>query len=667
MEPSASDPVAGLSFGQMLPRLVSAHDRGLLVPFLGAGMSIPALSGWSEFVDRLEDRADPGAARRRRQRRAAEGNGRPESSESIVRRANDAARRLRLRGEESFLESVRVALLRETDGSGSGPGIPEQTTSLATIHWPLVLTTNYDDLFLQAWNEAHVPIVMEVVGRSTADCHRVLASLYSIRPPLLWALQGHLPGTWREPREDFVKQVRRWFDPRRMKRMAEEYERARALLESDQLKSWVRAYRGVVGDQFDKTRKDQHGEALQRELVVGHEEYRRVAFVQPVFRRAFAQVYRSRSLLFLGSSLTEAYFLNLFSEVLEVFGANPLPHFALIHRDNRPDVEFLRSRFNIHVHQYENHYLLPELIAQLRERIDMRDRARATYHVSIPPSDDGGADMRKDHVQVLSEFRKSSVRAKSAHVLVVGAGRSREPSEHARAVMGLLGFRTRKAAKETGVAWAGELPRELGRVREWFRRRYEAMTKAGAKRIHLPWTSECRPPGERLRFLLVEAIRAYGCWIRSDRRPKDPPRLQLHVDDVAILFDLRNGRIDLDELLSVDGVRFEILIDSRKGTRVVEPFIGDRDLRILDLAERLLVPVNDRWFVEVDPPPSGHTRIPVSLQRVKRDGPLETVTDLGLIPGATLHFFQHIAPRGPGSPRGAARKRAARRKKGGSR
>ena len=50
-------------------------------------------------------------------------------------------------------------------------------------------------------------------------------------------------------------------------------------------------------------------EQFEAELVVRHAEYRRAANRVPHFRRRFAELFRTRSLLFLGSGLAEPYFL----------------------------------------------------------------------------------------------------------------------------------------------------------------------------------------------------------------------------------------------------------------------------------------------------------------------------------------------------------------------
>jgi len=155
---------------------------------------------------------------------------------------------------------------------------------------------------------------MKVLGRSQLDCQRVLNSLRSPDSPILWALQGHLPRT--NPKQ-----------------------------------------------------------GLAAELVVGHEEYRRQTHQAVHFRRAFAEVFRSRVFLFLGAGLQDPYFMDLFNEVLELLGSVPHMHYALVRRGTL-DADFLLKRMQIRVIEYdsksdnEHSQNVCEFLENLRETID---------------------------------------------------------------------------------------------------------------------------------------------------------------------------------------------------------------------------------------------------------------------------------------------------------
>src|SRR5262249_4716864 len=107
---------------------------------------------------------------------------------------------------------------------------------------------------------------------------------------------------------------------------------------------------------------------LERELVVGHEEYRRVTYRDLSFRRAFAEVFRQRSLFFLGAGIKESYLQELFGEVLEVYGPSSRPHYAIMpHGEVDPD--FMLARFQVRVIEFpEGAYdELPAWLAQFVE------------------------------------------------------------------------------------------------------------------------------------------------------------------------------------------------------------------------------------------------------------------------------------------------------------
>ena len=106
----------------MFDQLLLAYERGLLVPFTGAGMSAPACRLWRSFIEELETQA---------------GVETPDSEMDLTARGARAVRRLRLDSDKNFELSTAAAL-------SHGPqNPPDQTLALAQIHWPPVVTTNY--------------------------------------------------------------------------------------------------------------------------------------------------------------------------------------------------------------------------------------------------------------------------------------------------------------------------------------------------------------------------------------------------------------------------------------------------------------------------------------------------------------------------------------------
>ncbi len=260
--------------------LAACYDRGLLVPFIGSGMSLPACASWRAMVASLEGHAgiEP-----------SQGNS------DLIWRCERALERLR------FRRANVGQLVYDSIGASPGSTVPPQARLLASLYWPLVCTTNYDDIYVRALIEQPNGSVPQVFGRSEVDCRRVLQHLNMPVHEALWALQGFLGG-----------------------RNAE--------------------VRAAMPLGFDHA-------LAEEEIVVGHAEYRKVANRAPHFRRCFAEVFRTRSLLFLGSGLTEPYFRSLFDEIIELSGPPARPHFAVI-RQGSADVDFLLRHYNIVCHTY---------------------------------------------------------------------------------------------------------------------------------------------------------------------------------------------------------------------------------------------------------------------------------------------------------------------------
>jgi hypothetical protein len=92
----------GAAFSTVLPRLISAYEQGRLVPFIGAGLSVPACRLWEPFVTELEKQAggEPPAVDDKR-------------PDALIMRANRAIGRLRALGPIALAEKVRSALYLE--------------------------------------------------------------------------------------------------------------------------------------------------------------------------------------------------------------------------------------------------------------------------------------------------------------------------------------------------------------------------------------------------------------------------------------------------------------------------------------------------------------------------------------------------------------------------
>lgn len=548
-------------------RLLATYEAGDLVPFLGAGMSIPACVDWPAFISGLERLAE------------FEANDDATDPDGLIRRANRAVRTLKLRDPRGFPAAVGKALV------GSGDGIPPQTAALARTWWPLVLTTNYDAHFHDAFAAAHNGSELMVRGRSPRHCQDVLSALSAPSDPILWALQGALT-------------------------------------------------------------------ALPAELVIGHEEYRRVTYREQHFRKAFAEVYRRRSLLFLGSGLKDSYLLELFGEILEFYGPNPRYHFAFAPR-GEVDVDFLLGRFNTIVVEYDDHKELPSLLDQFNADVKGR-RPRSTrwdYALDCPTQFDDRASKPPDLSIVRGPLPLPEKDGDECVAISAGGGRTRmflSPAieryvERAKA-FGRIKTDKARPLGETRVWRYGMSPlfaivaRNPGDVRD-VRAIFEAIgefctvaSEAGYRRVRMQLLGAGGGRAFPARVSLIEMVRGFVDWRRE--HPGTDFRLTVHVVAPDVLFELTTGRVDILELLTCRDVRFWVEIVHANGE--VERHLRHcpPEMSMDDVARGFDVPGS--WRFQIIPAPVFGQR-PATLSSLAAD---HTVTTLGIVPGCTLRFSQ---------------------------
>ncbi len=308
---------------RFLPALAARYAEGKLVPFIGAGMSVPACTGWAPFIASLCRAVgiEP-----------PDGDG---DERDRIRIAGRATAIFRTLDHEERGELLRHALTPSSQPKELGAH-PKQTVALARFPWELVITTNYDDVYRSAALLFHRDQEPHILGRGIADCHEVLRGLDWQSRHALWTIQGYCGGPRGFPIADLG-------------------DRAASLLD---------------------------------QVVVGHREYQEAINLEPHFRRAFGEVFRRRSLFFMGSGMTEDYLINLFSEVQVTHGQRPGSHFAFVHESEHSPVKasFLQDRLGITSVVYADHCDVPRILEELAEMVLPAGDAGARRSLAGRPS-----------------------------------------------------------------------------------------------------------------------------------------------------------------------------------------------------------------------------------------------------------------------------------------
>jgi hypothetical protein len=572
MAVSKSRAFQSLDIDDMLPLLASSYEAGRLVPFIGAGMSRPKLAGWDTFVDNLE-KITPGRE--------------PDNGHLEIRAQRAAATIRNSHTEQQFWEIIAGALKSD---EYDRLGVPEQTDALASIYWPLTVSTNYDHLFYCACRKTFPDrLPPMIVGRGAEDCKQVISGLVSpFDRELIWHIQGFL---------------------------GEPCPLCNASLTQDPA-------------QLD---------LLRRELVIGHSEYRKAANTAVHFRRCFGEVFGTRSFLFLGSSLSEEYFWNLFGETLELCGPSPVPHFAFLPKSDKTDIRFLAEEMNITVCEYKDYDDLSPWLQRLKAMIEEPSARISRWHVQLrggssldiepyahlpmPEQDSDSAialvvracsegrfdvdhDLLGQRDELLAAF-KGQVFPADRHVL------SPQP--------GLFAVRARtKPATESESDSVGAAIRELlGKVGQ----RWSTL------HLHLPSAGGTVPPV----YGFIESVRAFGNWARASNRPL---HLISHVGP-QVLLNLTSRQVSLHELLTSELIRFWTVVNAERGREPARRVLyREPKTPLKEVLIEILGDMDDealkRWSISICPSPR-HTVDPIT------DSDLCTpLRDVGIVLGSVI-------------------------------
>ncbi|HEX5734158.1 MAG TPA: SIR2 family protein [Blastocatellia bacterium] len=579
-----------LGFQDILPHIATLYRRSLLVPFIGSGMSFPACTSWKKFLEKLA--LEAGVAEVSKKLSA---NEQQVESSVLARLADETVSALRPMPYEARSRKYRNALLACDPAQAVDP--PAQSKALAECYWPLVLTTNYDDLYWSAASEKwDSPLVL---GRRLEDCYQVLRSLDEPKSPVLWALQGFLGGQSQEEPDTII------IDAKRRRELIDQ-------------------------------------------LVVGHQQYQRVINAEEHFRRAFAEVFRRRSLLFLGSGLLEDYLVNLFGEIIHYHGPGPHPHFALLSKKEagRFDPWFLQNRLGIVPVFYEDHKLLPSYLSELARftsyQAGGRPAGRAINHDEIGFTLDlAGEGLSPATVKIKLSISCLPNLLAERECVVVSAGRKGRnrptPGEGAEKLFEETELKTTYAPKSWEALdpapsyvfrykdegeWSSFFataarrrekqketkeknydPRDLGVIPEAIQATLNFIDAAGFQVVHIgPIASGRHRPWHPI-HPFAQVIRGVRSFI-SRSSVSNIKSIELHVEDPSVWYPVMAGKMPIAELLSSDLATHKVELTGTDGnTEVFTVTLGEPPT-LEELLERCRVD-KSQWQVEIFPPPMG--------------------------------------------------------------
>jgi len=547
------------------------YQRGRLVPFIGAGMSAYRLALWDDFVCKLESFAGLSPEH------AIPDCGKTHKLSNDARAQRAYARLQNQHTQERVLELVREAL------EGTDKTVPAQTGSLAHVSWPLVITTNYDDVYYQARiakmrEEGGDPDNLVILGRSSRDCKLVMSSLTGpLDCQLIWHVQGLLGG---------------------------------------------------FGEKMPTGL-----ESLREQLVIGHSEYRAVTNRSPDFRRCFGEVFNSRSLLFLGSSLKEDYFLNLFGEILDLCGPSSVPHFALT-RAGEVDARFLADQMNITVCEFDDWKTLPVWLDRLAEAINQPAIKSVRHTFSVA----GDACTTIDIV----DSRNPPVEPQD-HEAVFFVAQRRDNKRLAPPPFDQLDLTAWPVDQQVLQIGASQVFAVTARRRD--DDADDAVNSAclavldivtrmpGISTLHfyMPLEGGSVPPV----FGFIEALRTFGEWKRTSGNSR-PLHLIVYGPRAAGL-NMDAARIDIHELLNSPHIRFWAVVCANKNREPIRRAVCHKpETTFCEVLEKLDIPRGSRqdWLVTITPSP----RPKASESRRRRAIAMEKLTliEAGIVFGTVV-------------------------------
>lgn len=568
-----------ISFEEALPRLVSTYNKGRLVPFTGSGISAPSIPTWQEFISRLSSLAGIELKKKEKQTAA-----------ELIANSELVVAKLIRQDKSKFNELVVKSLSPDLSKYPT-----PQCNWLSKIWWPLILSTNYDTMFTEAYEHHHDKIdgpQISVFGRSQIDCHSLLTMLQAPAGSAYWALQGYF------------------------------------------------------GESINKKN-------LHEEIVVGHRQYRNVTYNNQIFRSVFAEVFRNYSFFFIGSGLSEEYFTGLFGEVLEKFGNNPHTHCALFREKDiesgAVDHQFLHTRLNTVAVYYKGDY--PDLAGYLKMfHGAINGKSSKLYNLGFASKSFSALNYKTEPAELEIVAGKMPFPENGeCTVFSIGyqfndtnlSGRMKDFLKHYETRLKLKESDKKRIGKTSlwqmgksdiyGAAardMAGDKSsrdaRDLRRVKDTFVEALKCLApKYKTINIMALASGQLRKfPGM---FSLIQMIRGYKKFVAQKAIGC---KVRIFVEDPKVLYYMRKNPLEIEELLNCDDMRITVEIHNNHEIERFQAFFYP-DIKLKDVSTYYSVS-NEYWSVTVLPTPFKDQQIDPEAD--------EKLEDIGLIPGSTLRY-----------------------------
>ncbi len=566
-----------LKFEEAIPRLVHTYNKGKLVPFTGAGLSAPTIPSWTTFISNLSKHTAT----------AIEDVSKLSSSE-LIQAAEAIINKLQRGNSADYTSAIKNSLGYK---KSTEPAVSPNCEALSNIWWPLVLTTNYDRMFVKAYTKKQSrqdgdPI--SVYGRNQRDCHTLLSSLNAPVNTLYWALQGYF-GT-------------------------------------------------SIND-----------ENLEEEIVIGYRHYRQATYNNQVFRSAFGEVFRNFSLLFVGSGLTEDYFRGLFGQTLESFGSNPNTHCALFHeqdiKSGKVDPHFLHTKLNVISLYYPgepgDYSGLAKSLTMLENAI--RSDSKKIYKLSFGTKSIYQAEERSttpDFEVIASALPKPT--KKECCIFSAGFDSVVWPSHKGKDIIG-DSYNAKKFRKTSqplvyqysdsnlyaAIARNNELgkgrkARDLRIIKEAFIQALQ-ITNGKYRVIHCMHFSAGSQRTFPPVFSFIQMLHAFKSFSATEEVKSV---VRLYVSHPSVIFYIRKNMLELEELFNCDELRINIEIQDATDTERYT-FYGQPDLPFNGLSSYFDIDPK-HWQASIVPEPYKN-------QSIATDAATE-LHIVGIIPGSTIRY-----------------------------